>query len=312
MVALAILSTSIFAVIWLAGGRERKVSEPPSRFGAQTPATESLPPKKIAREISAGCIPLADGAFSCGACRDDADCPPSTGCIINLETGRTECEKSQCTKSAECAGGTLCRVVGKTSRGDTLRACVPPGTRSGGAACDPNNGGDPSVSCAANLLCVDGGCAPSCRPTEIDEPSDCPNELPCVETESGWGCTPSCKYQQCGGGKTCSFLSVEGPIALCTHAIGANCLGSKGGCPASHDCIVETDVRAERTTFSCVARCTPSTTDNSCPKGLMCVPGKAGGHCRRACAPSGESQCGSNERCTRADATGDLWFCSAT
>src|SRR5262245_28163616 len=103
IVALAVLLTSIFTVIWIAGGRDRKVPEPPSWFGAQAPAaTEPLPPKKIAREVSAGCVPLPEGAFSCGACRDDADCPPSTGCIINLESGRTECETSQCTKSAEC------------------------------------------------------------------------------------------------------------------------------------------------------------------------------------------------------------------
>ena len=312
IVSLAVIAILVTATLWLALGSDRKVPEPPPAPSAQGQATTRLQAKKIARQKRADCTPLADGGFSCGACRDDADCPELSGCIVNLESGRTECQTSQCTKSDECASGTFCRIVGKTSRGDALRACVPPGARGGGSACDPNDGSDPSVSCAANLLCVDGGCAPACRPTEIDEPPDCPNELPCVQTESGWGCVPSCKDQSCGGGKTCSFLSVENPIALCTHAVGANCLGSKGGCSTTQDCIVETNARAERTTFSCVERCTPSAADDPCAKDLVCVPGKRGGHCRRRCTPSGESQCGSGERCTRAAATDDVWFCAAT
>src|SRR5262245_26514086 len=106
------------------------VTRPPRQWTATTAAEEAPP---------ADCAPVGDGGFSCGACRDDSSCPPGQSCFVNLQSGRTECQGSECTKNEECPQGMLCRVVARTSRGEPWRSCVSPGTRSAGAACDPDN-----------------------------------------------------------------------------------------------------------------------------------------------------------------------------
>jgi hypothetical protein len=93
--------------------------------------------------------------------------------------------------------------------------------------------------------------------------------------------------------------------------VGNNCLGSKGGCAYGTDCIVETNVREERTTFSCVARCNFRDAKPDCPADSVCVPGKASGHCRRRCAPGKGTGCGAGEQCKRLAGTADAGFCSA-
>jgi hypothetical protein len=178
-----------------------------------------------------------------------------------------------------------------------------------------DNAGDPTVSCSGSLLCVQGGCAPTCVENEFPERNACAGEVPCVKTDDGWGCVPSCKLapkESCGYGKVCEFLSVEDPTALCIHRVGTNCLGSKGGCPQDTDCIVETNAREERATFTCVPRCNAGDRKLSCPADSVCVPGKPSGHCRRRCTPPKGTECGGGERCMRFGRTGELWFCSAT
>ncbi len=309
MPPLVLLSILVVAIVFVASGRNRKVPEPVPVASAVARLT-GLPAKRVAEPKSAECAALADGGYSCGACRDDQDCPEGSSCVLNLANGRTECQASDCTKSEQCEKGSYCRVVARASRGEPIRACVSPGARPAGGACDPDNGGDPSVSCAAHLVCVEGGCAAACEPTPIEEDSEECGYLRCKETDNGYGCTPSCKQQPCGGGKTCSFLSVESPISLCTQMVGANCLGPQGGCSATEDCIVETNAREERTTFQCVQRCTLEDADKTCPKDSVCVLGKPSGHCRRRCSSEGDPACGSGERCRRDD--GGVWFCSAT
>ncbi len=282
-----------------------RVTRAPRQWTATT-ASEQAPPQS--------CTPLGDGGFSCGACRDDTSCPPGQSCFVNIESGRTECQGSECTKNEDCPRPMLCRVVGRTSRGEALLGCVAAGSRLAGAACEPDNAGDPTVSCSASLLCVQGGCAPSCVENEFPERTACAGEVPCVKTDNGWGCVPSCKLapkDSCGYGKVCEYLSVEDPTALCIHRVGANCLGSKGGCPKDTDCIAETNAREERATFSCVKRCNPGDPKSSCPADTVCVPGKPSGHCRRGCAPGQASGCAQGERCARARGLGEIWYCSA-
>jgi len=296
------------AAVWLIrAGKQGAPREPIS----EPRVTKRAPPlKPLSPENRANCAPLPGGGFSCGACRDDTDCPASSSCILNLASGRTECQGSSCRTDDDCERGLFCRVVSKTARNEALRACVPGGARPAGAACDPNNATDPSVSCGPKLMCVNGGCAPPCEPRDADEEPSCPGQLPCIETATGWGCIPSCKLgTPCGDGKTCSFLSVENPTALCTYADGPNCLGSQGGCPATTDCVVETNARAERTTFRCYDRCTPGAA-NQCKTGSVCVPGRKTGHCRRACSAGNDAECGGGQRCVKT--VGDAWFCSAT
>jgi len=314
ILALAGSALVVLAVFFFRDGKRKAPPEPVSTPAAS--AAEPPPPQAIAvpapsvRTKGSDCVPLPDGGLSCGVCRDNSDCADGATCVLNRLSGRSECQQRSCQKNEDCAQGLLCRIVGRTPSNAPLRACVPPGDRSSGSACDPNQGGDPGVSCGPQLVCVDGGCAPACERREVDEDSTCPGSHECVETEGGWGCIPTCKYgATCGAGKTCTFLSVENPISLCTHVDGPNCLGSKGGCPANTDCVVETNARAERTTFRCYPRCGE---EQSCPDGSVCVAGKKTAHCRRSCTPDAASQCGANERCVKAGVANRDWFCSAT
>jgi hypothetical protein len=280
------------------------VTRPPRQWKATTASEQAPPPS---------CAPAGDGGFSCGACRGDMDCPPGRSCFVNLESGRTECQGSECTKNEDCPPSMLCRVVSRTARGEPLHGCVLSGTRPAGAACDPDNAGDPSVSCTGSLLCVQGGCAPSCVENEFPERNACAGEVPCVNTDNGWGCVPSCKHgpkDSCRDGKVCEFLSVEDPTALCIHKVGANCLGSKGGCPAGTECLAETDARTERTTFACHPKCDPAAP--SCSPGFLCVPGKPNSHCRRGCSPGQGSGCPEGERCKKTRGAAPISYCSPT
>src|SRR5678815_2009362 len=104
-IALMGLAGSVVLVIsWIA--RDRKTIEPATR----PEATSRVQAKRLARPKPSGCSPVAGGGYTCGTCRDDADCPPQAGCIVNLESGRTECRGSECTSNEWCATGALCRV----------------------------------------------------------------------------------------------------------------------------------------------------------------------------------------------------------
>jgi hypothetical protein len=312
--AIAVVAILVAAIVLVKSTRARKVPEPTAASGFAP--NMGVPAKKLARQKREGCTPVAGGGFSCGACREDSDCPKKSACVINVATGRTECQATDCSKTDQCEKGTNCRVIARTPDG-AVHACVAPGTRQAGAACDPDDASDPSVSCAGTMVCIHGGCAPPCAPTVIEKDSEECGYLGCIGTDNGYGCTPSCKQgQPCGGGKTCSFLSTESPISLCTHVVGKNCVGPNGGCTKTQECLVETNARDERTTFRCVERCTIENADKTCPEDSICVlhnkQGKPGGHCRRPCAEEGDPVCGSGERCKRDDDDAGVWFCSAT
>lgn len=309
----AIVVVAILVAAIVLGMRNRRVPEPPA--SSALVASTAVGARKLARQKPESCTRLDDGGFSCGACREDTDCPEKSACVIDLATGKTECQAPDCSRNQQCEKGTHCRVVARTSSGIAVQACVASGQRPAGAACDPDDGANPSVSCAGSMVCINGGCAPPCTPTPIESDSEECGYLGCIGTDNGYGCTPSCKQgQPCGGGKTCSFLSTDGPISLCTHVVGKSCLGPEGGCTATEDCLVETNPREERTTFRCVERCSLETADRTCPEHSICVPngrpGQAGGLCRRSCSQEGDPVCGNGERCKRDD--GNAWFCSAT
>jgi hypothetical protein len=314
--AIAVSTVAVLAAVFLmVSHREEKAGNKDAKdetargkrqphLWTATTASEQAPPHE--------CAPLSAGGFSCGACRDDSSCPPGQYCSVDLESGRTQCRGSDCAKNDDCPRPLLCRVVTRTSRGEPVRGCVAEGIRHAGAPCDSDNAGDPSVSCIGLLVCVHGGCAPACVENEFPERNACVGEVPCVKTDNGWGCVPSCKYEpknSCGGGKVCEYLSVEDPTALCIHRVGSNCLGSKGGCPSDQECIVETDARAERTTFACAMKCDPA--KPACPAGAVCVPGKKNGHCRPSCSGTQEHACADGQRCRKGGAAGELSYCSA-
>jgi hypothetical protein len=239
LMLLGVVAVGIVAVVALRSGHEvdekkvpaeaeKKEAAPPPRTWDPSTVQEQKPP--------ADCVAAADGGVSCGACRDDSNCPPKQACFLNIATGRTECQGSECGKDKDCPPHLVCRTISRTSRGDAMRGCVPSGTRAEGTACDPDSGGDPSVSCAGKMLCINGGCAISCVPPEYPERGNCPGELRCVTTMDGSGCTPACKEVQratgkdpCIDGKVCEFLSVENATSLCIHKVGKNCLGSLCG-----------------------------------------------------------------------------------
>ena len=316
MVALAGVAVVAAAVFWfLRDGERRAPPEPVSTpvVTARDPSEPVAPAEPSAQVKRPDCSPLPGGGLSCGTCRDNTDCPAGSTCVVNRSSGRAECKHAGCAKNEDCTGGALCRVVGRTSSDEPLRACVPAGVRPSGSACDPNNGVDPAVSCGPKLVCVNGGCAPPCEPPEVDEDPVCPGLLSCVPTEAGPGCIATCKQEGCRDGKTCSFLSDENAISVCTYPDGPNCLGSKGGCPENTDCVVETNARSERTTFRCYPRCGA---DQACAAGSVCVPGRVAGkvvtQCRRGCAPDSGGSCGPGERCVKGGGASGAWFCSAT
>lgn len=287
---------------------QKEIPQPTRSYPAGSEA-EQKPPRT-------DCVALADGGFSCGACRDDKDCPPKHGCFVSIATGKNECQGSECKRDNDCPANLLCRTIARTARGDPMRGCVASGTRTEGGACDPDNGGDPSVSCAGKLLCINGGCSPQCEPPEYPERSSCPGELRCVTTADGSGCTPACKEQQratgkdpCPPGKVCEFLSVENATSMCVYKVGQNCLGSKGGCSEGTECLAEVNAKTERATFACHPKCDPAAP--SCSANLICVPGKPNSHCRRGCAPGQGAVCAEGERCKRAKGPGEIWYCSA-
>src|SRR4051794_28173091 len=76
---------------------ENSVTAPVTRSSRQwvaiTAASEQQAPSECAR--------LADGGFTCGACRDDSSCPPGQACVVSLTSGRTECQGSECAKNEE-------------------------------------------------------------------------------------------------------------------------------------------------------------------------------------------------------------------
>jgi hypothetical protein len=319
LMLLGSVALGIVVVVALLSRRDPADEQPVAerRQGDTKPQPRSFAAHAVEeRQPPSECVALGDGGFSCGACRDDSNCPPKQGCFVNVATGRTECQGSECTRDNDCPGQLLCRTVARTRRGDAMRGCVPSGTRTQGAACDADNGADPAVSCAGKLLCINGGCAPSCVPPEYPERSNCPGELTCVTTMDGSGCTPSCKEVQratgkdpCSDGKVCEFLSVDNATSLCVHKVGQNCLGSKGGCAAGTECLAETNAKTERTTFACHPKCDPAAP--ACAADFICVPGKPTSYCRRACSPGQASACAGGERCKRARGAAELWFCSA-
>jgi hypothetical protein len=281
--ALAVIAAGVIWLVLRDHGERRSglIAQAQSAQGLQRPQRVAVSRARAQRAALPECGALDGGGLSCGACREDSDCP----------------------------GDMFCRVGGQARGGEPLRRCVLAGVRPEGAACESDNASDSAVSCGKDLLCVQGGCAPRCHPAEPDEPDACPGGVPCVRTPDGWGCTPSCVNRECGGGKQCLLLSVESPIALCTHQVGDNCL-HPGRCAADQDCVVETNPRAERTTFECVARCNPGVVGRSCAMGSVCIRTKGTGQCRRACAPGGPGSCRAGERCVQAPGSGDTWFCT--
>jgi hypothetical protein len=320
LMLLGVLAVAIVVVVVVVARRDPEPKREPA--AASEPAQAAPPPRSWdparveEQKPPAACVTVADGGFSCGACRDDTNCPPKQACFVNLATGRTECQGSECARDKDCPAGLVCRTISRTLRGHAMRGCVPPGTRRAAAACDPDSGGDPAVSCAGGLLCINGGCSPPCDPPEYPERSNCPGELRCVTTEDGSGCTPTCKEEQratgkdpCTDGKVCEFLSVENATSLCIHKAAPNCLGSKGGCPEGTECLAETNAKTERTTFACHPKCGPA--GPGCAADFVCVPGKPNSHCRRGCSPGQASGCGEGERCKKAAGAAQIWYCSA-
>src|SRR5688572_12232757 len=181
--AIVMATLLVVAMVFVRSARGRKVPESPG--GSAFVVNTAVSAKTIARQKREGCAPVAGGGFSCGACREDTDCPEKSACIVNLATGRTECQAPDCSKSQECEKGTYCRVVARTPSGVAVQACVAPGARPAGAACDPDNASDPSVSCAGNMVCIDGGCSPPCEPTPIKEDSEECGYLGCIGTDNG-------------------------------------------------------------------------------------------------------------------------------
>jgi len=71
--AVIVVAILVVALVWIRSAGQQKVPEPSAAdaFVANT----AVPAKKFARQKHEGCTPLVEGGFSCGACREDTDCP---------------------------------------------------------------------------------------------------------------------------------------------------------------------------------------------------------------------------------------------
>ena len=120
--------------------RQKKERAPPPRSRPREAVQEQTPP--------ADCVAVADGGFSCGACRDDSNCPPKQACFLNVATGRTECRDRSVSRTVTAHPTSCAARFRERCAGTQCADAFPLGTRAEGTACNPDNGGDPSVSCA--------------------------------------------------------------------------------------------------------------------------------------------------------------------
>src|SRR5919199_69806 len=106
---LAILALLAAAVLWLLRRGDGAPRPEVAARGRTDPITAPPRARRLPMERARGqgmavpeCRPIDGGGFTCGACREDADCPASAACAINWESGRTECLASECSADSEC------------------------------------------------------------------------------------------------------------------------------------------------------------------------------------------------------------------
>lgn len=273
------LAVGLAATSGLIGSAWLLLTKPLDRVGAPSKSTpqDRLPPANH-------------------VCRDNADCPPFHACVVD-RYDYVRCLKDECAEDAECAPGSVCRVVRGRSGERGPRLCVLVGTRKDGERCHDNPGPNAaSEGCAVGLLCQIMFCG---RPCRMDQPSSCGAGSKCREGLNGPSCMPSCEEHGCPEGKTCvPFL--DDSVSVCAAISGVNCLEKP--CPNGQECQYWVSRSSDVVPMGCATPCDDSA---PCPGGFVC----AFGYCERQCFPSLPDTCEPGTGCSETDRDRFLWSC---
>jgi hypothetical protein len=242
------------------------------------------------------------GAFQCGACQTDSDCPAGTGCVANRETRRFECLEPECEEDAHCFPGLVCRRVSRWGTGAVIRRCVPVGVRREGQTCDVQFV-SASGACQEGLLCHRGVCSVPCRRGDA---ASCPQGHACEEDEDGAACFPDCRALGCPGGQRCKLLNNH--EYQCLEEVRGEC--PETPCAQGERCNMR--MARGRGVFWCARVCDPLRQD-TCPADQLCgIGGGTVSTCYRRCDPMDPDSCGEAAQCTTITEDMSQWGCRPT
>ncbi|WP_224244805.1 hypothetical protein [Hyalangium gracile] len=240
------------------------------------------------------------GAFRCGECRTDSDCPAGSGCVANRETRRFECQTSECEEDAHCFPGLVCRPATTGATGPVIRRCVLSGSRREGEACDGlfiSQAG----ACQEGLVCHRGICSAPCR---LGDAASCPDGSTCEEGLNGPACFPDCRTRGCAQGQRCKRLGDTDH--QCLSEVRGEC--PEKPCAAGERCNLR--LSQGHGVFWCARLCDPLRAE-SCPSGQVCGVGSSTtSTCYRRCDPTVLDSCGAGWVCTTVTEDMTQWGCS--
>jgi|GEM_PF-1926304 len=246
------------------------------------------------------CSLAAGGAFRCGECATDGDCPEGQGCVIDYKEGAFQCAASDCEDDSQCSDGFVCRVAAGGTPGPVIRQCLQAGTRRAGESCSrlPTSRAE---ACEEDLYCINHRCGAPCVP---GAPGACPEGHTCEESSSGAACLPDCRKQGCSEGEQCAPLNGGG--FQCLDLVVDECSDAKP-CAEGENCIVRG--RAGRAGRFCAAAC-ESWRSESCSSGLVCgLGGPTGSACYASCDPQDLRSCPAGWLCTTVSEDLQSWGC---
>lgn len=230
-------------------------------------------------------------------CALSSDCEPPLGCLLDTRAGAQYCSDSQCLTDVQCQDEQVCRTLSTYGNGPLVRICVPVGIRKEGEQC-VEIGRDLHDACGPGLVC--GGEAGLCaRPCNKDDPSSCPENSFCTDTELEPLCLPTCEKSGCPEGQEC--IHYEQGASICEKVYGTNC--QKTPCPEKQKCELDHETAYPSTVWMrCAQYCRKDRT--SCPPGLICD----NWACQPPCSPDGPNTCAEGYRCKKARPTRP-WVC---
>jgi len=229
------------------------------------------------------------GSFVCnnyGACTsecaDDSDCPWG-----RCSTGLGICIQKTCTKDSDCPVSTLCEDEDNSGSGLCRR------TPCEEVACSPTN---PAGSCTeAGASCIYGACQTSCAPNPCDHEL---NKNACVVTAFGPECQCNAGYTLGSDGRCMPAVVSVCPAGLeCQDGYCANDTDPGFVCTNDIDCGVDLTCLPTSPVGQCFG-CAEAQGDNpaiECPFGYTCLAGYCMAECLSnsecgtdmACYPSG-------------------------
>lgn len=240
------------------------------------------------------------GAFSCGQCTTDSDCPSGQGCIIDYDRGTFTCAASECEDDSHCFPGSVCRVAAGGAPGPVIRRCLLSGVRIEGEPCS-RLPASRDEACEEGLLCINHHCGTPCAP---GKPESCPEGYTCEESPSGAACLPDCRKQGCPTDTQCASLN-DGAFQ-CLNLVVDECSDTKP-CADGAQCIVRG--RGARAGRFCAAACDSWRTD-SCSGNQVCgIGGPTGSSCYAKCDPQELNACPQGWLCTTVTEDLQTWGC---